>query len=116
MNVVAWILGCALAGVFGFAGVTKLIDLDRSRERFGYSRSQFQLIGASELAAAVSIIVGLIWRSIEWLAVAAGVGICSLMIGALISHARLSDDARTTLPAGAMFVLAIVFMVVISLR
>lgn len=116
MNVVAWILGALLVAVFGFAGVTKLIDLDRSRERLGYARSQFRMIGAAEIGAAAAIVVGLIWRSVEWIAVAAGLGICSLMVGALLAHARVSDDLKTTMPAGVMFLLSIVFMVVISLR
>ena len=37
MNVIAWILGVILASGFATAGVTKLIDLDRMREHFGYS-------------------------------------------------------------------------------
>ena len=70
----------------------------------------------SEVAAAAGILIGLIWRQVEWLAVAAGVGICSLMIGALLTHARVEDDAKETAPAGVIFVLSIVFMVLISLR
>ena len=116
MNVAAWIIGVPLVAVFTFAGVTKVLDLDRQRERFGYSAMQYRLVGLSEVAAAAGILIGLIWRQVEWLAVAAGVGICSLMIGALLTHARVEDDAKETAPAGVIFVLSIVFMVLISLR
>lgn len=116
MNVAAWILGAILIAVFAFAGGTKVLDLDRQRERFGYSSLQYRLIGLSEIAAAVGLVVGLIWRQVEWIAVAAGIGICALMVGALMTHARVEDEAKETAPAGVMFVLAIVFMVLISLR
>lgn len=116
MNVASWIVGLILVAVFAFAGGTKIVDLDRMRERFGYTAGQYRLIGLTEVAAAVAIVVGLVWRQIEWLAVAAGVGICALMVGAVLTHARVEDSGRETLPAGAMFVLSIVFMVLISLR
>lgn len=116
MNVVAWILGAVLAAVFVFAGTTKVLDLDRHRERFGYSANTYRVIGLSEVAAAVGVIVGLIWRNVEWLAVGAGIGICSLMIGALITHARVEDEAKETIPAFVMFALSAAFMIVISLR
>ncbi len=116
MNVAAWILGAILIAVFAFAGATKVLDLDRQREHFGYSANQYRLIGLSEVAGAVGIVIGLIWRQVEWVALAAGTGICALMVGALITHARVEDEAKDTAPAGVIFVLAIVFMIVISLR
>ena len=116
MNVAAWIVGAILIAIFAFAGGTKVLDLDRQRERFGYTATQYRLVGLSELAAAIGMVVGLIWRQVEWIAVAAGIGICSLMIGALLTHARVEDDAKETAPAGVVFVLAIVFMILISLR
>ena len=116
MNVAAWIFGAILIAVFAFAGGTKVLDLDRQRERFGYSASQYRLIGLSEVAAAVGLVVGLIWRQLEWIAVGAGIGICALMMGALLAHARVEDDAKETAPAGVIFVLAVVFMILISLR
>ena len=116
MNVAAWIVGAILIAVFAFAGGTKVLDLDRQRERFGYTANQYRLLGLCEVAAAVGIVIGLIWRQVEWLAVAAGIGICALMIGALMAHARVEDEAKDTAPAGVIFVLAAVFMVLISLR
>ena len=116
MNVAAWIVGVVLMGVFTFAGATKVLDLDRAREHFGYTAAQFRLIGLAELAAVVGIVVGLIRRSIEYVGHAAGIGICSLMIGALLAHARVEDDAKATIPAGVMFVLSVLYMVFLALR
>ena len=116
MNVAAWIIGALLIAVFSFAGGTKVLDLDRQRERFGYTATQFRLVGASEVAAAAGLLIGLIWRQMEWLAVVAGIGICALMIGALMAHARVEDEAKDTAPAGIIFVLTVVFMILISLR
>ena len=116
MNVVAWILGIILAGVFGFGGVTKVLDLDRAREHFGYSKRQYQLVGLSEIAGAAGIVVGLIWRKVEWIGLAAATGIATLMVSALIVHARVEDEGKQVIPALVMLVLASVFAVVLALR
>ena len=116
MDVIAWILGIILAGTFAFAGVMKVLDFDRMREHFGYSKRQYQLIGLSELAGTGGIVVGLIWKKLEWIAMAAGIGICVLMVGAMIAHARVEDEGKKVAPAMAMFVLSIVFMVFLALR
>lgn len=116
MNIVAWILGIILAGGFGIAGVTKLLDMDRVREHLGYSAGQYRLIGLSEVAGAAGVVVGLASRKFEWVAVAAGIGICCLMFGALIAHARVEDEGKKAIPAVAMLVIATAFMITISLR
>ena len=116
MNAFAWIVGVSLVVTFAAAGITKLVDLDRARERFGYSRRQYQVIGLAEVAAAVAIVVGLMWTKLEWVALAGAVGLCALMLGALITHARVGDEARAIAPAAGLFVLAALFLVVVSLR
>ena len=68
MNTVAWILGIILAGGFGVAGVTKLLDLDRMRDHLGYSARQYRLIGLSEVAGAAGVVIGLVSRKLEWVA------------------------------------------------
>lgn len=116
MNTVAWILGIILAGGFGIAGVTKLLDLDRAREHLGYSARQYRMIGLSEVAGAAGVVVGLVSRKLEWIALAAGIGICVLLLGALTAHARVDDDGKAIIPAVAMLVLTAAFMITISLR
>lgn len=116
MNVLAWILGIILAAVFGLGGATKLIDLDRMREHFGYSATQYRLIGLTEVAGAGGVIAGLAWPKIEWLGGAAAIGLCCLMVGALMVHARVEDETKKIIPAMAMFVLSLVFLIVLALR
>jgi len=116
MNVLAWILGIALVGVFALAGVTKVIDFDRMREHFGYSKRQYQLIGLSELLGAGGVIFGLLVKQWEWVGGAAAIGLGCLMIGALMAHARVDDEGKKAIPALVMLVVASVFVVALSLR
>jgi|GEM_PF-326860 len=116
MNVIAWILGIVLAGGFGIAGVTKVLDLDRMREHLGYSKRQYQLIGASEITAAAGLVIGVAWAKYEWVGHAAAVGIGGLMLGAIIAHARVEDEGRKIIPAIAMLVLATAYIIVVALR
>ena len=116
MEAFAWTLGVILAAVFGFAGVAKMLDLDRMRDRFGYTKRQYQAVGLCELAAAAGVIVGLVWKNLEWIGLAAAVGLCCLMLGALMAHARVADEGKRILPAVAMLVIAIAYMIGVSLR
>lgn len=116
MDVVAWILGIILAGTFAFAGVMKVLDFDRMREHFGYRKRTYQLIGLAEIAGAAGVVVGLAWKQIEWLGVAASVGLCTLMVGAVMAHARVDDEGKKVIPAAAMFVLSVLFAIFLSVR
>lgn len=116
MNVVAWILGVALAGVFGFAGLTKLLDFDRMREHFGYTKRQYQGIGLSEVAGAGGVIVGLVASKWEWIGLAAAVGLICLMLGAMMAHARVDDEGKKVIPAVVLAVVAGLFIIFLSLR
>ena len=116
MNVVAWILGVILAGVFGFAGVTKILDLDRTRDRFGYGKGQYQLIGLAEIAGAAAVVVALLIRSIEYIGHAAAVGFISLMLGAMMVHAQVDDPGKKVIPALVMATVAALFMIFLGLR
>jgi len=114
MNVLAWILGTALIAVFGFAGITKVLDLDRMREHFGYSQRQYQAIGLFEIVCASGVLAGLL--SSKWVGGAAAVSLGGLMIGALIAHARVEDEGKKAMPALVMLAVASVFVIAISLR
>ncbi len=116
MNVFAWILGIILAAGFGVLGATKVVGLDPNRVRLGYSKRQFQLIGLSEVAAAVGVIIGVVSTKLEWVGLAASVGLGTLMMGALIAHARVADDGKKIVPALVMLLVAIAYMIVVSLR
>lgn len=116
MNVLAWILGIALIAVFALAGATKVLDFDRMREHFGYSKRQYQVIGLLEIAGAAGVVVGLLLKKWEWVGGAAAVGLGCLMVGALITHARVEDEGKKALPALLLLVVASVFVIALSLR
>lgn len=116
MNVVAWIIGVVLAGGSALVGGAKLADLDRTRERLGYELREYRMIGAAEVVAAIAIIVGLVWRSLEWIAIAAGFGLTVVAMGALMAHARASDDGSRIVPAGVLFVVSVLFIIFIAVR
>lgn len=116
MNVIAWILGIALGGVFGLAGVTKVLDLDRVRDHLGYSKRQYQAIGLSEVAAGAGLFLGVAWPKIEYVGHAAATGIVALMLGAMIAHARVEDESKKIIPAVVMLLLAVAYMIIVALR
>lgn len=105
-----------LAAGFGIAGVTKLLDLDRVRDHLGYSALQYRLIGLTEIVGAALVVVGLVWRKVEWIAGAAAVGFICLTLGAMMAHARAEDEWQKIMPALAMLVASGVFVIAISLR
>ena len=116
MNVLAWILGLILVVVFGTVGLAKLFDLDRLRDHLGYSATQYRLIGLWEIVSAAGVIIGLTYRRWEWLGPTGAVMLMSLLFGAMMAHARVEDPAKKVIPAVVLFVVALVFAVVISLR
>lgn len=119
VNVAAWIVGVVLMGVFALSGITKLLDIGQvpaARRKFGYRKLEFRLIGLSELAGVAGLLVGLIWFSLEFIGIAAAVGLTIVMFGALMAHARVEDEAKEIVPAAVMLVLAVLFIVLISLR
>jgi hypothetical protein len=63
---------------------------------FGIAWRRYRLIGVAELAAAVGVLVGLVWRPAGLLAAA---GMTLLLIGAVIAHRRAHDNVREALPA-----------------
>lgn len=116
MNVVAWIFGVVLAAGSAAVGGAKLADLDRTRDRLGYRLREYRLIGLAEILAAVGIIVGLIWRSLEWIAISAAFGLTVIAMSAFMAHARVGDDGKRIVPAGVLFVLSILFVIFVAVR
>lgn len=97
-------------------GGAKIADLDRTRERLGYQLNEYRMIGGAEVLAAIAIIVGLVWRRFEWVAIAAAVGLTIVAMGALIAHARVGDEGKRIVPAGALFVASVLFIVFVAVR
>jgi len=116
MNLFAWILGGVLAAAFAATGGAKLIDRDPNRRRLGYSRRDYALIGVCELAGAAALLVGVASTQLEWVGLAAAVGLCSVLFGALMAHARVADEGRKIVPAVVLLLVAVAYLIVVSLR
>ncbi len=89
----------ALAAVLGLLGGSKALALAPMRaraEHLGYSTGAFRVVGLLELAGAVGLVVGLAWTP---LTLAAAVGLVALLVGAVVSHARVGDPVTAMVPA-----------------
>ena len=119
MNVAAWIVGAILMAIFTLSGVSKLLDIGQmpaARGKFGYRKRDFRLIGLAELAGVAGLVIGLVRFSLEYIAIAAALGLAIVMFGALMAHARVEDEGKDIAPAAVVLVLTILFIVFISLR
>jgi uncharacterized membrane protein YphA (DoxX/SURF4 family) len=102
MPVVTLVLSILLALVFAAAGTQKALRAKTAvanAEHLGYSVGSMQLIGGLEIAAAAGLIIGLFWTP---LGIAAATGLVLLMIGAVVSHARVKDKVAVLLPAAVL--------------
>jgi len=65
-------------------------------DHFGVPWPRYRLIGVAELAAAGGVLAGLVWPAVG---VAAALGMCVLLAGALLTHRRSGDPFHAALPA-----------------
>jgi hypothetical protein len=117
MNVLAWILGIALALVYLAAGGAKVTQ---SRDKLlaqpnmawvnDFSGSQVKMIGTLELLGAVGVVVPWLIDVAPALTPIAGIGLAALQGGAMITHFRRGE--RQMLPINlVLLIVALVFAV-----
>jgi hypothetical protein len=87
------VVACLVPAAAKLAGHPKM---RHAADHFGIAWRRYRLIGVAELAAAVGVLVGLVWRPAGLLAAA---GMVVLLIGAVITHLRAHDNVREALPA-----------------
>jgi uncharacterized membrane protein YphA (DoxX/SURF4 family) len=117
MNELLWIAQIILAGVFLFAGFTKIFAYERlikeveARSKsgsFGMTRAQAALVGIAEIVGAVAILVPFdVVPPYVFLRIAAG-GLALLMVAAGIYHLRRQETAA---PSVVLFLLALFIIV-----
>ena len=98
MNVTLWIVQAVLAAAFGLAGVMKLTQ---PREKLvknlpwveDVSDGTLRLIGGSELAAALGLILPAATGIATWLTPLAACGLAVIMVLAAITHARRKEPS-----------------------
>ncbi|WP_454194383.1 DoxX family protein [Nocardia sp. Marseille-Q1738] len=99
MNIASIVLAVLLAVFFLLVGVSKVLAVGPMRERAahaGFSVSTYRKVGALEIAAALGLLVGIVWWPIG---AAAGVGLVLLMTGAVVVHRRTGDALPQFTPA-----------------
>ncbi|MDQ6658349.1 MAG: DoxX family protein [Actinomycetota bacterium] len=108
MHVAFVIVSIVLAVVFLGAGVSKITKQKQmvdTAAHLGFSVTQYQGIGALEVAAVVGLIVGLFWKP---LGIAAAIGLVLMMIGALVFHAKAKDGPKIMSAPALLGIVALV--------
>src|SRR4051794_12902260 len=103
------ILLAALCLMPAFAKLSAQPAMQASAEHFGIEWPRYRLIGVAELAAAIGLIAGLVWRP---LGVAAAAGMAILLAGALLMHQRAGDSPKHMAPAIVVLLVTIGYLVV----
>lgn len=96
-----------LAFAFLGAGGAKLAAADSMTEdfkRFGYPRRFMFFTGGTEVFAALALLAGFWWPT--WAVIGAG-AVVTVMLGALVTHARTGDPAGRMAPPLVLGVLAV---------
>lgn len=99
MTTVSIALACVVAFIFVVLGVSKILALPRMRElaaNVGFSTAAYRRIGLLELAGAAGVVLGL---AVPLLGGLAGVGLLSLLAGAVVTHVRNGQGAHEVAPA-----------------
>jgi len=103
MNNLLWGVQILLAGVFLFAAAGKIFDYEklvriiegRSRGKpIGISRGQAMLVGLSELAGAIGLLIPARLDPARHIVVAAACWLALLMVAAGLYHLRRRDSVR----------------------
>ncbi|MDG4668120.1 DoxX family protein [Mycobacterium sp. 236(2023)] len=103
-NLILSVILAAIIAVTGFAMVIAPQGVTNTAAHLGFSTRSFRLIGVLELAASAALLLGLWWTP---LAIAAGVGLTLLLIGAAATHLRANDGLMAVAPAAVCALLAI---------
>ena len=117
MNTLLWVAQIILAGVFLFAGfskifaygqVVKVVEARSKAGSVGMSRAQAVVVGLLEIAGAAGVLVPVdVWPPYVFLRLAAG-GLGLLMVGTGIYHIRRQESAA---PDVSLFLLALFVIV-----
>ena len=115
MAVLEWITTALLVLAMGGIGGMKLVGNEegiKQAVRLGYENIRIP-IGIAEVLAAAGVLLGAIVTDLEWLGVAAAVGIILLMTGAVTYHLRAGDRFEN-IPAFVVTAVAVLYLVALS--
>ena len=109
VNIVAIIVGLILSLMClgsAVADFKKNPQIVASLTHLGVNTDRMSTLGALKLLGVVGVIIGF-W--VTALGVAAGIGLALYFVGAIAFHVRAKDNAKNTLPALLLFVLAVLY-------
>lgn len=115
MAVLEWITTIVLVVAMGGIGAMKLVGNEegiKQAVRLGYDNIRIP-IGIAEVAAAIAVLIGAAVGDLEWLGVAAGLGIIAMMIGAAGYHIRARDRFEI-LPSIVVIVAAVLYLIALN--
>jgi uncharacterized membrane protein YphA (DoxX/SURF4 family) len=112
VNIFLWIVAGLLAAMFLLAGAMKIA---RPKEKLlgmmawakTWSEPQLKALGAVEVLGAIGVILPRALNIAPVLTPIAAVGLAIIMIGAVITHARMKDYPGIGMP-GVLLILAII--------
>ena len=116
MQTLAIILGILLATGFVSSGAMKLMKKPMAiavKDKFNLPANTFNLIGIAEVLGGIGLLVGL-FNNMEWIGFFAAVGLIILMVGALWYHSKVKDEIKEYIPALALIILTIVYLIVLA--
>ena len=116
MHIAVIVISLVLALFLTFLGVSKLLGTKSSRaitDHLDVSVPLSKAIGVAECAAALGFIGAAL--SITAAGIAAAIGVCILMLGALVFHIRAGDKPKDLAPAVVVEALSLVVLVSLAL-
>ncbi len=117
MTALAWVTGILLLIGFGMAGMAKITKQQMvidGAEHLGFTVSQYQLIGAAEVAGAIGVLIGLLVDDLSWLGLLAAIGLILVGLGALFFHTRAKDAVKDMAPAAMLTVVAVLHVIAVA--
>lgn len=115
MSALEWITTAILVLAMGGIGGMKLVGNEVGIEqavRLGYDKIRIP-IGIAEVASAIGVVIGAAITDLEWLGIAAAVGIIAMMIGAAGVHIRARDRFEL-IPSIVVTTAAVLYIIAIN--
>ncbi len=113
MNIVLWVLQVLLALLFLMAGIMKSTQpKEKLAERMSWvnhtSPEAVKAIGVLEILGGVGLVLPALTGILPWLTPLAATGLALTMIGAVITHVRLNETAKSVAPIVLLILSAVV--------
>jgi hypothetical protein len=100
----------------GMAKVSSQPMLMEVAAHLGFTPIQYRIIGATEIAGAIGVLLGLLAADLQWLGMLAAAGLMVIGVGAFYFHSKADDEAKDSMPSLVLSGLALVFIGALASR